>query len=649
MIIDLNGGKRLDFFKNLYEESKSALQDVFEKMKKNYEQYKGSKKIDGSNEEATHVWNITYELTESQVTTYIPSPSVSPKMISDVTERNAKSIESLLRNKRDELSFEKMNDLDERYTYIYGGSVWLIEFDNSIVTHNSVGDIKITCLSPTHFVGQPNIYDTRDMEYCFLTFETTKESVMKRYNVSLDVVEDLESEESTDDKTATLYVCYFKDENGKICEYIWSGDTELKYVEDYYARKRKVCKKCGKREELCTCEKPVFELQNEEYEVIDRDIPLTNGGVIPAMSEVFENGQIVMETEKRPILEDDGSLALDETNTPIFVDMQVPKMQATKLPFYTPNILPVVIRKNTSEEDSLFGQSDCEYIRPEQQAINKIESRILQKLIRASITPVIPEDSNVSLNNAVFGQVIRMRPGQSANQYGVIDNTPNISQDIAEAERLYDHAKRMLGISDSFQGQADSTAKSGKAKQLQIQQSAGRLDSKRQMKNAAYAEMDQIIFQFYLAYADEPRPVTYRDSQGRLQNYMFNRYDFIERDEAGEYYYNDQYLFRTDATIDVEKSRELLWQENRQNFQSGAYGDPSLPQTQLIFWQNMMHAHYPWASDNVDRIQAEIQRQQEMMMQQAQIEQLQNENIKRAKFEGDLLGEINRLDGGGQQ
>ena len=162
MIIDLNGGKRLDFFKNLYEESKSALQDVFEKMKQNYEQYKGSKKIDGSNEEATHVWNITYELTESQVTTYIPSPSVSPKMISDVTERNAKSIESLLRNKRDELSFEKMNDLDERYTYIYGGSVWLIEFDNSIVTHNSVGDIKITCLSPTHFVGQPNIYDTRD-------------------------------------------------------------------------------------------------------------------------------------------------------------------------------------------------------------------------------------------------------------------------------------------------------------------------------------------------------------------------------------------------------------------------------------------------------------------------------------------------------
>ncbi len=53
----------------------------------------------------------------------------------------------------------------------------------------------------------------------------------------------------------------------------------------------------------------------------------------------------------------------------------------------------------------------------------------------------------------------------------------------------------------------------GKAKQLQIQQAAGRLDSKRQMKNAAYAEIDRIIVQDYLAYADEPRPATFRDAE----------------------------------------------------------------------------------------------------------------------------------------
>ena len=114
---------------------------------------------------------------------------------------------------------------------------------------------------------------------------------------------------------------------------------------------------------------------------------------------------------------------------------------------------------------------------------------------------------------------------------------------------------------------------------------------------------------------------------------IFNRYDFIERDEAGEYYYNDQYLFSTDATIDIEKSRETLWAENRQNFQSGAYGDASQLQTQLIFWQNMERAHYPWAQENVERIREEIERQRQMAQMQQQMAQMQAQN---ADLEGQL-------------
>ena len=653
MIIDLEGGTKLSFFQDLFRDAQSASENIYEKLAQRLEQYKGSPKIDGSNEDATHVWNITYELIESQVTTYLPNPSSSPKMFSERNERNAKSIETLLRNKRDELPFEKMNDIDERYSYIYGGSIWLIEWDNSITTHNTVGEVKVSCLSPRRFIGQPNIYDVKDMEYCFVTFETTKEEIMRKYGVSLSVADEAESDEYADDKTATLYVCYYKNAEDKVCEYVWSGDTQLLDIEDYYARKRRICKKCGKREEICNCKDTKdsdYELQNEDYEEIERDIHLSDGTIIPAMSEVIEDGQVVTEIVKRQAYEENGNMAFEDLGNgnviPILVDAEVPKMKKTRLPFYTPNILPVVIRKNTSEEDSLLGQSDCEFIRPQQQAINKVESRIMMKLMRSSVTPVMPEDANVAVNNQVFGQVLRMRPGQSANQFGIVDTTPNIQQDIAEAERIYEHAKRILGITDSYQGQYDSSAQSGKAKQLQIQQAAGRLDSKRQMKNAAYAEIDQIIFQYYLAYADEPRPAVYRDAQGNLQNYIFNRYDFIERDEAGEYYYNDQYLFRTDATIDIEKSREMLWQENRQNFQSGAYGDPSLPQTQLIFWQNMEKAHYPWASDNVERIKAEIARQQEIAKLKGQIATLQKDIEHRAGYEGELLEKIRTLKGG---
>ncbi|HJD05732.1 MAG TPA: hypothetical protein IAB72_02485 [Candidatus Onthoplasma faecipullorum] len=636
----------------MYNEARSYSDKLYEKLNQNIEQYKGSKKIDGSEVDAKQVRNITYELVESQVTSYLPTPAVSPKMYNDRNERNAKSIETLLRNKRNELPFEKLNDIDERFNPIYGGSIWLIEWDNSITTHNTVGDVKISCLSPKKFTGQPNIYDVKEMEYCFIEFETTKEDIVRKYGVAPEVADETESEENSDDKTATLYVCYYKNDADKVCQYIWSADTELSDIEDYYARKRYVCKKCGKRKEICSCEKGDYELQNEGYEELEEDIILTDGEILPAMSPVIKDGQVVTETVKQQAILEDGSVALEDINgvkLPMMVDVQVPKMEKTKLPFYTPNILPIVIRKNTSEEDSLLGQSDVEFIRPQQQAINKIESRIVEKLMGSGVFPIVPEEFNGEIDNSIWKKVFRAKPS-TFNMFGRVDLQVDITRDIAQSDRLYDQAKRILGISDSYQGQYDASAQSGKAKQIQVNQAAGRLDSKRQMKNAAYAEIDQIIFQYYLAYADEPRPASYKDAMGRTQNCMFNRYDFIERDEAGEYYYNDEYLFSTDATVDVERNRETLWQENRINFQQGAYGDPTQLTTLLIFWLNMEKAHYPWAHDNVERIKEEIQRQQEIAQYQQQIQQLDNEVSNRKNYEEYLKSQIsNRRENNGNQ
>ena len=652
MKIDVTDSNKLAFFQDLYNEARSYSDKLYEKLNQNIEQYKGSKKIDGSEVDAKQVRNITYELVESQVTSYLPTPAVSPKMYNDRNERNAKSIETLLQNKRNELPFEKLNDIDERFNPIYGGSIWLIEWDNSITTHNTVGDVKISCLSPKKFTGQPNIYDVKEMEYCFIEFETTKEDIVRKYGVAPEVADETESEENSDDKTATLYVCYYKNDADKVCQYIWSADTELSDIEDYYARKRYVCKKCGKRKEICSCEKGDYELQNEEYEELEEDIILTDGEILPAMSPVIKDGQVVTETVKQQAILEDGSVALEDINgvkLPMMVDVQVPKMEKTRLPFYAPNILPIVIRKNTSEEDSLLGQSDVEFIRPQQQAINKIESRIVEKLMGSGVFPIVPEEFNGEIDNSIWKKVFRAKPS-TFNMFGRVDLQVDITRDIAQSDRLYDQAKRILGISDSYQGQYDASAQSGKAKQIQVNQAAGRLDSKRQMKNAAYAEIDQIIFQYYLAYADEPRPASYKDAMGRTQNCMFNRYDFIERDEAGEYYYNDEYLFSTDATVDVERNRETLWQENRINFQQGAYGDPTQLTTLLIFWLNMEKAHYPWAHDNVERIKEEIQRQQEIAQYQQQIQQLDNEVSNRKKYEEYLKSQIsNRRENNGNQ
>ena len=551
-----NEAQKLEFFKTLYKCAEDAYAHKLEAFDRAMKQYKGSTEIDGSDEAAITVRNITYEIVESQVSSDIPSPKADATSYSEKRGRNATSIERLCRSVRDRLPFDEMNDIDERYTYIYGGSVWYVDWDNSSEYMGEVGGVRIECLSPRDFIPQPSIYDIDDMDYCFLKFTTTKSELTRRYGIPEDKLSLADFEYEYDgyvdaSDTVKTVTCFYRDEDGEIGRFIFSGDLILSDLPRYYMRKKSVCLECGEDEENCRCKHKKLVIQDVSHERIS-DATISDGG--------FD------------------------------------------IPYYTPRLFPIAIRKNTSAEKQLFGQSDCDYIRPEQQAINKVESRILKKLLRAAVTPIVPEDASISLNNAVFGQVIKMKPGESLAQYGKVDTTPDISQDIAEAERLYDHAKRVIGISDAFQGvDTGAYAESGYAKQLRINQATGRLMSKKKMKHTLYARIDKIIFSLYLAFADEPRTLAYKDAYGIIHESEFSRFDFIEFDAIkGRYFYDDAYLFTVDLNSGNEYQRESLWQRNLENLKSGTLGDPSSPATLLRYWQCQERAHYPHARENVE-------------------------------------------------
>ena len=577
-----NEALRLEFFKSLFASAENAYNSSIESYDRAMRQYRGSNEIDGSDESALTVRNITYEIIESQVSSDIPSPKADATSYSERRGRNAGSIERLCRSVRDRLPFDEMNDLDERYTYIYGGSVWYLDWDNSTEYMGEVGGVSVRCISPGNFIPQPSICSIDDMEYCFLRFTTTRGELIRKYGIAEKdtVLADYEYEYSGElegSDTVRTVTCFYKDEDGEIGRYIFSGDLVLSDLPRYYMRKRYVCSVCGGDGELCDCKGKKTTVADVSTESIPEDIILRSGAIIPATSPKFKDGSPMFKG---------GSLMMDKT----------------EIPYYVPRLFPIVIRKNTSKEGSFIGQSDCDYIRPQQQAINKIESRILKKLLRAGITPIVPEDASISLNNSVFGQVIKLKPGESVAQYGKVDTTPDIAQDIAEAERLYDHAKRVIGISDAYQGiDTGAVAESGYAKQLRISQATGRLQSKRIMKHAAYARIDKIIFSLYLAFADEPRHLSYKDAYGRIHESEFNRYDFIEYDpKSGSYYYDDAYLFSVDLNGGSEYQREALWQRNLDNLKAGTLGDPSSPVTLLRYWQCQERAHYPYARENVE-------------------------------------------------
>ena len=582
--------ERLRYFQSLYENAKNAYQDTLQGLERAQEQYLGSRALDGAREGATLVRNITYEIIESQVSSEIPMPKVSPLWYSETRDRLAQSIERLCTAERDRLPFEEMNDLDERYTYIYGSSIFFVEWENDGTRD---GGVKVSCLSPRNFIPEPNVSKIEDMDYCFLRFLTTKRDISRRFSVKLEDLCHLSLESDSpevylgddeEEEAVTLVVAFYRNERGEVGQFIFSGELTLSDLPNYYARKKRVCTACGEDEESCLCGGEDFALVDEEEE----ELFLT--------SYLSEDG----------VLEERFSKKAPTATTPLAT-------RRIRVPYFRISSFPIVIRKNTSREGSLYGQSDCEFLRPQQQAINKVESRILQKLLRAAITPIVPEDASITLNNSVFGQLIKMKPGESASQYGTVDTTPDISQDIAEAERLYLHAKRILGISDAYVGIGDMKNESGYARQLQISQATGRLESKRRMKHTAYASLDRLIFEHTLAFSENRQNLSYRDSYGRIHDASFHRYDFLRYDpEQDRYAFDTDFLFSVDQSGVIEGQRDRLWEKNLENLKTGALGELSSPETLLRYWQIQERAHYPYARDNVEYFRMLLKKNEEV-------------------------------------
>ena len=62
-----------------------------------------------------------------------------------------------------------------------------------------------------------------------------------------------------------------------------------------------------------------------------------------------------------------------------------------------------------------------------------------------------------------------------------------------------------------------------------------------------------------------------------------------------------------------------MWQEIRMNLQTGAFGDPSDPETLIMFWEMMAGQHYPGAAEIRERLEKKRQEQlAQMQMQQMQ-------------------------------
>ena len=176
----------------------------------------------------------------------------------------------------------------------------------------------------------------------------------------------------------------------------------------------------------------------------------------------------------------------------------------TRIPFYKPDIYPVILQKNVSVYGKFLGDSDIDKIADQQNTSNRIEAKIIDKLVKSGSYITLPKDAKIRYDEEDMKKIYL--PNAADKSFiDVYDLQGNIEQDLTYLGQVYEEARQVIGITDSFQGRKDSTATSGTAKEFSAAQAAGRLESKRVMKDAAYAALFEAMFKFKLAYSTTSR------------------------------------------------------------------------------------------------------------------------------------------------
>lgn len=512
--------------------------------------YLGTKEIDknvNSNKaptkKANNVVNLVLEFIETNVDATIPQPAVRTKLPG--WEQEAMMIEDSAAADITELGITHINDVNERITPVQGYSAILVGWDPDFKHHLHRGEITLEAIHPKRIIPQPGVWDIQKMDYFFILSSVTKSFIKKRYDVDLET----EAEEFPELNSLGGFQNNTPDMVTEIVCWYKNEDGEIsKFV---------------------WCDDTVLE-----------DLPNFYARRI--------DGKITLE---------------EELVTEVTLKSGEVLPAGTKVPYFIPTRYPLVIRENIPLNFAFGGQSDVDVIRDQQDAMKKVVSTIEEKIMRGSAIITKLEGHRVNLTNELY-QVV---PGSQMelNALQVKNLTASITDDLVFAQQQYKSAQSTLGITNTYQGKPDSTAVSGIAKQIQVQQTSGRLRSKEANKYAAFKELYEIMFEFKLALYDELRPFVTQDADGKDSYGNFNKYAFLVRDKAGELFYNTDFIFSADAGNGLPRDKMWLFNSCQEMLKYGAYNPTPAA---VAFWTQMVQQKYPNAKIVLDSINRQIEK-----------------------------------------
>ena len=523
-------------------------------------------KADGSEEserKSRQLRKMVYELVESKVDNSVPMPKMQPRYKMDLPVVDI--TENYLKFEMDRILTKYNNDKSERCTYVDGTSWYKVCWNSFDSSYDRSGDIKVELYTVDQIIPQPGVNDYRDLEYIF---ERKRVSVTKIYDLYGRLVAPSEG------NMVDIISCYYLNENHIVGLFMWTEQSHqvICNEKDWQIRKIRKCKNCNATnpigEECRICGNKKFKYDVAEKEILEHDL-----------QEIY-NPYDAGET--------------DDTTKKDMYASRVFATAGTEIPYYRITQLPFVPRPAVSAMDSIYGVSEVFVTLDMQDMINKLLTKAADKTIKSGAVLTKPEKMKLSDKDDTF-KVLGVRSAEEAQMVQLKQLQADTTQDITMASLLYDSAKSSSGVTDSFQGKRDTTATSGKAKQYAAAQSAGRIESLRVMKAAAFSGVYELILKYLLAFSDEKRKFVKILPNGNKQEMTWSKYLFLEKDANGNFYYNDDFTFSSDPASTLSQNRVQMWQETQDKFIQGAMGNPADTRTLKLFWNMMEQFQYPLA------------------------------------------------------
>lgn len=581
----------------LYHDAVSKRAAIDERVKRRYELYTGTDRVRDlqrggySKKKAYTLRNLTYELIETQINNSIPQPKVTPRNPADM--ELALNIEGYLKNETDRLEFEVMNDEAERECLIQGTVFYYVGWDNYESTPITEGELCVKVYPILNIYPQPGCKVFDDCEYIFCKDLVSMDRIRKIYGKTIPEGDEYRG-------MNTIITAWYLNDKGNISRFGWVENSEIVVFDesDYELRRFRECRDCGERVPLAdtcpVCGSRKFTYRTSEIETLDDDIIKVTVG---------EDGQ-----------------PQEQTLAPA----------GSGIPYYKIRHLPFVRRVNISSTSSLYGVSDADMLENAQESSNKLLTKMQENVLKGGSIVTVPTGCNVPQDDDTL-KVVKVKDVNQMRAFSVNTVQASIQQEDILQDRTYNFGRNAVGITDSFQGKRDTTAESGKAKEVAAAQSSGRLESKRRMKDAAYANLYALMFKFLLAYCDESRIYSRVEPTGEYVEGNFNRYNFIDG-EPGNIYYNDRFLFSVDNASNLSTNREAMWKETLSNFQAGTFGNPADPKSLMLFWNTMKELGYPLAKQALASLRQRAQElpieMQQAIMNDPQMMQLLQEKVQ---------------------